>query len=656
MIAENLIVVETSGWGREVIGFRRASGVRRRVVGLFQACVLALVCTPVLAAPERPVVVRGEDFTFAFQDAEVAQVAQEILSHTLGLNYSIDPSITSKMSFRIERRLTRAQLLEAFEAALSTSDIVMVRQGDTISLLPRAKAKGAAGIRTQGDHASRAGYELVAVPLSYAAPTEVAKALEAVGEGALVVYSSDKQGLLMLGGDRRELEAASQMIRVVDRAGLDGSKIRWFPLERAPAISVANDLDKVLQTAAVSGVSVMPLKRLNGIFIFARTPQALDLVGEWVRKFDQPQSDLGVTLWVYRPRNVAALEIAETLNSVLSNRTSSATAAASTPAPTSSGGSPQPAAAVQATSYQTTDEDPVRVGVDKHSNTLLISASSTRWVQIQRILGEIDRAPAQILIEASILEVTLGNDFRFGVDWSVMGAGGRLNVKSSNNQTGAVAPTYPGLAVTFLDKDVSVAIDALRSRTAVQVVSNPKIVTLDNHTARLQVGDQVPIVTQSSQATTSPNAPLVVTTDYRSTGVILSVTPRISGEDKITLEIGQEVSSVAKTTTSGIDSPTIQQRKLDSTLLLKDGATVALGGLISTNRSRNRSGVPLLQGAPLVGGLFRSETKSDDRTELIVLLTAHILRDDVTADRVTKDLIGDMHEITDRGLFKTIKP
>ena len=637
----------------------RAAGAARHLAAVLAATIV-LGAPAAWAAPAgRATAEHAEAYTFAFLDAEISQVAEEILGKALGLTYTLDPSITGKMSFRIDRKLTRSQLLEAFEAALAANEVVMVRQGDTLALLPRSKAKGAAGLRTSGERHARAGYELVAVPLSYAMPSEVAKALEAVGTGGVVVYQNDKQGLLMLGGDQRELEAASQLIHVFDRNGLDGSKIRWFPLEKAPATVVAGDLEKVLQTSGASGVAVVPLKRLNGLFVFARTPEALDRVGEWVAKLDQAQNDQGTQLFVYRPRNVSAESLGQTLSSVLSGRSSSTTATTATgPAATAGAPSaaPQPAATLQAESFTTTDDDPVRVGIDKQSNALLISASPSRWQQIQRILGEIDRPPVQVLIEATVLEVTLGDDFRFGVDWSLLGANGRLKVTSSGNTSGAVAPAFPGLGVTFLDNDISVAIDALRSKTAVEVVSAPKIMALDNHVAHLLVGDQVPVVTQSAQSSTAPGAPLVTTTDYRSTGVILNVTPRVTGDDRVTIEVSQEVSSVAKTTTSGIDSPTIQQRKFDSSLLLKDGGTVALGGLISSNRSRGRSGVPFLQNAPVVGALFRQESKSLDRTEMIVLLTVRILRDDTSSEKVTKDLIADMHEIEDRGLFKTIRP
>lgn len=624
-----------------------------------RALPLALIAALALGAPGLTLAAPGgasgtekaDSYAFAFKDAEIGQVAEEILGNALGLTYTVDPAVTGKMSFRIDKRLTRAQLLEAFEAALVANDVMMVRKGETLALMPRATAKASAGLRPAADGAGRAGYQVVAAPLSFAQPSEVSKAFEAIGQAHLVIYQNDKMGLLLLGGDGREIEAAMQTIHVFDHSGLEGSKIRWFELQQAPANTVAEELDKVLQTSGVSGVSVIPLKRLNGLFVLARTSQALDEIGGWVQRLDTPSREENASLWVYHPRNVRAEALGQTLNSVLSSRVSlGESSLAAGPSPTGSA-APSATASVQSTAFVASGDDAVRVGVDKETNTLLVSAPASRWIQIQKILNEVDRTPSQVLIEASILEVTLGNDFRFGVDWSVIAQSGKLTITSTGDKTGAVAPTFPGFAVTFLDDDIAAAVSALSSRTAVEIVSAPKVVALDNRTAKLQVGDQVPVVTQSSRSSNSNDAPLVTTTEYRSTGVILDVTPRIS-DDKVLLDVSQEVSSVAKTTTSGIDSPTIQQRRLQSTLMLQDGQTVALGGLISTNRSTGDSGVPWLKDIPAVGSLFKNESRDNRRTELIVLLSAKIMRDQSSSERVMADLLADMREVQSRGLLK----
>lgn len=631
-------------------------GVRVLVVLALGVC---LTPAPTLAASDAPAA-----YTFAFRDADIAQVAEEILGNNLGITYTIDPAVSGKMSFRIDRKLTRAQLLEAFEAALSANDVVMIRRGDALELLPRTKARGAAGLTTASARGGRAGYEIVAVPLSYASPSEVAKALESIGSPGIVVYQNDKQGLLMLGGDGREIDAAMQMIKVFDRSGLEGSHIRWFELQKAPALTVAGDLEKVMQTAAISGVSIIPLKRLNGIFVVARTPEAMEAVGTWIQRLDEPSKDQGATLWVYHPRNVSAESISQTLNSVMSGRSVTSTTSA-TAGPAGAGGQGGPAAAAapppatmeatgQSASFFTSDDDPVRIGLDKDSNTLLISASPAKWTQIQRILQEIDIRPDQVLIEASILEVTLTDNLKFGVDWSVIGANGKLKFSSAGDSGGAsTTPSTPGLGITFMDNHITAAVNALKAVTTVEVVSAPKIVTLDNHAAKLQVGDQVPVITGSSQTTTAPGAPIVTQTDYRSTGVILNVTPRITGDDNVTLDITQEVSAADSTTSSGIDSPTIQQRHLESSLILHDGGTVALGGLISSNKTVTSTGVPWVKDIPYVGKLFKTDTKNLTRTELIILISAKILKDQVSTDRVMGDLLSDMRDIEDHGLVKT---
>jgi general secretion pathway protein D len=651
-------------------------GLLKRIACVSGAAILAIApaLPPSLVLAAAPAAEKGEhaeEYAFGFHDADVSQVAEEILGSTLGLTYTVDPGITGKISFRIDRKLTRTQLLEAFEAALAANDVVMVRQGDSISLMPRAKAKGAAGLRTANERGGRAGYEVVAVPLSWALPSEVAKALEAVGSSGIVVYQSDKQGLLMLGGDGREIDAALQTVRVFDHSGLEGSHIRWFELEKAPAMTVAGDLEKVMQTSGVSGVSIIPLKRLNGIFVLGHTPEAIEATGEWIKRLDEPSKDQGPTLWVYHPRNVAAESLGQTLNGAVAGRAATPTpgmamGGAGLSLPGMQGGGftaapapqppPPPAAAGMGSNSQTffsAEDDPVRISVDKDSNTLLISASPAKWLQVQKILAEIDRPPRQILIEASILEVTLNDNFAFGVDFSVMGANSKLSVMSSGNSNGGVTPSFPGLGVSYIDKTIAAAISALKAKTNVEVVSAPKIMTLDNHAAHLQVGDQVPVVTQSAQQTTSPNAPIVVSTDYRSTGVLLSVTPRITGDDNIVLDVTQEVSAAASTTSSGIDSPTISQRHMESSLILHDGGTVALGGLITSTRTKGSTGVPWLKDIPVAGKLFTNENKSLSRTELIVLLSAAVIRDQDSSDRVLDNLIADMHDIQTRDLIKT---
>jgi general secretion pathway protein D len=618
----------------------------------FQAAGLAAL--PSLAFAQTARADREASYSFAFQDADVGQAIREVFE-SIGVAYSIDPSVNGKISFRIEQRLTKTQLLQAFEAALAANDIALVRSGETLIVTAKTRARSAAGLRALGEGPRSLGYEVVAVPLSFASPTEVAKALDAVSGKGMVLHADDGLGLIVLGGGGQELRSALDTLQLLDQSGLRDTRLRWFDLANASAGTVASELENLVKASGVSGVSVVPLRRLNGVLIFARTDKALNDITPWVYRLDAPTKDTATSLWVYHPRNTSAEALGKTLNAVLGSAGSfERTTATSSTSPSGATTSERPSTLnsnATELSASTQADETVRAAVDKDTNTLLVSAPAWRWVQIQKILAELDKPQSQVLIEASVLEVTLGDNFRFGVDWTIFGNDGRLQVTNTSGQNGTISPTYPGFSITFLDTDVQAAISALGARTGVEVVSAPKIITLDNKTAHLQVGDQVPVVTQTSQSTQTPNAPVINNVDYRNSGVILTVTPRISGENRIILEVSQEVSSVIQTKTSGIDSPTIQQRKFESTLTLRDGGVVALGGLISRTRNDGNTGVPGLKDVPGLGRLFKTTTRDTARTELIVLLRARVMTETDQSDGAMRNLFNDMRELNARGLL-----
>jgi general secretion pathway protein D len=623
---------------------------------------LALAGSAALARPEPA----PSPYAFAFKDADLADAAEAILGRTLNLTYAIDPDVTGKVSFRIDRRLTPSQLLEAFEATLALQDIAVVRSGATLLLEKRAKARASSSVQTleQGRHAI--GYQTLAVPLAGAAPADVAKALQAMGQGGVISYVDEAQNQIVLAGAAQEVETAVKAIRLFDR-GAQGGKVRFFALKSASPAAVAQEAQGLMRAARTEGVSIVPVKRLNGVYAFARTEAALDQVATWIAKLDVAGEDRNGSLFLYHPMNASA----EGLKAALSSITGGGDSSEQRGSDSRDGGdrlspgdrplgapraSPSTSTAAGGRSTSRSDAgdtgggigllgESVRIGIDKDTNTLLVAASPAQWAELQKLLAELDRTPGQVLIEASILEVTLSKDNRFGVDFSVIGAHGRVTATSSANGAGAVAATFPGFAVTYADTNLKAAVQALGSTSRVEVISAPKIMALDNKTATIDVGDQVPVVSQSAQSTASTNAPLVNTVDYRNTGVILKVTPRITGGDAVLLDISQEVSSVAATTTSGIDSPTILQRRMESALVLNDGAVVALGGMISANRSRDDTGIPFLKDAPVLGALFRTRANDETRTELVVLLSAHIIRDRAGAERAMTRLKSEMQAL-----------
>jgi general secretion pathway protein D len=283
-------------------------------------------------------------------------------------------------------------------------------------------------------------------------------------------------------------------------------------------------------------------------------------------------------------------------------------------------------------------EDSVRIVADARNNALVVHATPAEYQAIEAALQKLDIVPLQVLIEATIAEVSLNDTLRYGVEW-FFNSGDHTFVFSPAS-AGAIAPVFPGFNYLFSTDDIKVVINALTQVTDVKVISSPQLMVLDNEAARLQVGDQVPITTRTSQSVDDPSAPLVAEIEYRDTGVILDIIPRVNASGLVVLDIIQEVSDVVATdpAVSAVTTPTIQQRRIASTVAISSGETVALGGLIRDNNSNAVTGIPVLSEIPILGNLFKTTSDTVRRTELLVLLTPRVVRDRLDARTVTDDL------------------
>ena len=279
---------------------------------------------------------------------------------------------------------------------------------------------------------------------------------------------------------------------------------------------------------------------------------------------------------------------------------------------------------------------PVRVVADERNNALVIMARPREYRLIESAVKKLDILPLQLLIEATVAEVTLNKGLEYGLQWFFKE--GKSQFSLSNLASGVVAPLFPGFNYVLSATDARVVLSALSNVTHVNVISAPQIMVLDHHTAQLQVGDEVPIAVQQARSVINPDSPIVNSIELRNTGVILRVTPRVNANGIATLEIEQEVSDVTRTTTSNIDSPTIQQRRIRSVVAVGDGQTVALGGLIRQSRNNTRVGIPFLSDIPVLGDLVSTTTRTNARTELLILLTPHVVHNQEEARAITDEL------------------
>lgn len=278
----------------------------------------------------------------------------------------------------------------------------------------------------------------------------------------------------------------------------------------------------------------------------------------------------------------------------------------------------------------------IRIVADTRNNTLLFYARPAEYRMVQRLIRKLDVVPPEVKIDATIAEVTLNHNLQYGLQYFLkQGSGGAT---LSGLASGVVTSVFPGFNYAVMTGNQQIIISALAGITHVNVVSSPQVLVLDHQPAFFQVGAQVPVPIQQSQSQLVANAPLVSTIEYRNTGVILQVTPQVSSSGVVRLDIDQEVSDVAPTTSSALNAPTFNQRQIVSSVVVGDRETVALGGLISTTTDHSRNGIPLLMNLPYLGALFSTVTRTTTRTELLVLLTPRVIRDDFDARASTAEL------------------
>lgn len=633
--------------------------------------ILSLLLTTSLLAPMPPVAAqdrsgRGatvDGYTLAFVDADARRVVDAVLGAMLGANYSVDPSIQGTITLRTAQPVTRAQLLPLLEEALRPVGAVIIADNGRYRVLPRAAARSQAPLSASVSPPSALagpapdigevtpGYSTEVIILRAASAPQIARLIEQfIGEG--IVGNVEAQlNRLTISGSAAERTAARQLIARFDVDALAGMQFELVRLENVDAETLANELEAIFQPPydiIGSRVRVLPLPRLRSLLLIASDRADIARIQPWIARLDS-----GVAgkrrLYSYAVQNGRARDVALILSRVLGTGDDSGDA------PADDG----PVPIVEETSDQAPGSDAAprlggartgladargargpRVIASDETNSLLIYADGEEYEFIRDALSRLDQPVPQVLIEAVLAEVTLTRDLQYGVNFRAIE--GNFTGTSSSTASGTPASVFPGFSVNWVGSSASAVLNALQSRTNVRVLSAPKLVVLNNQTASLQVGDQVPIVTQQVQSVSAPGAPVVNNIELRDTGVILRVTPRVNESGTVTLDISQEVSDVARTTTSGINSPTIQQRRLASVVATRSGEMVALGGLIRDRTVEGRSGIPLLSQIPVIGGLFGSQTREGSRTELIILLTPTVIRAPQDNGAIVRELIDAM--------------
>ena len=281
--------------------------------------------------------------------------------------------------------------------------------------------------------------------------------------------------------------------------------------------------------------------------------------------------------------------------------------------------------------------DDIKIIADQDNNAILVLASQEDYRAIEAAIRKLDIAPRQVLIEATIAEVSLSNTLDYGVRWFLENGNGQIGFNAPVPATAA----GEGLAFAFFNEasDVKAFFDILATESSVKFLSTPQVMVLDNQTASIRVGDQIPVTTRSSQSTTNPDAPIVTEVQFRDTGTLLTVTPRINKGGQVTLEISQEVSLPGtEPAVGGGGNVSIAQRTINSSVIVQNGQTVVLGGLILETTTDGVTGVPGLMKIPVLGKLFSSTSQDVFRTELIITIRPRVVENVREMQQITEEL------------------
>ncbi|MDD2545118.1 MAG: type II secretion system secretin GspD [Burkholderiaceae bacterium] len=432
---------------------------------------------------------------------------------------------------------------------------------------------------------------------------------------------------------------------------------------------------------------ILPIERLNSILVVTPRAAYLDEARRWIERLDRPSDNSAEPqLFVYSVQNGNARHLATVLSGIFGDSRQQATASSTGVAPgltqgiASAGGlgatsfagatgstglgiRSTTAPAFGAATRQTTpgSQAPVvatlgnlRVMADEINNAVLVWGSRVEYNKIEAALKRLDLPPTQVLIEASIIEVTLSDDLKYGLEWSFSDSRNTTGYTGTGVLSGIAggALNTPAAGFSYSLRNplgqVRAVLNALAQKSLVKVISSPSLMVLDNHTATISVGNQQPV--KAGETTSAEGTVRSTSIQYKDTGVNLMVTPSVNAGNIVTMQVDQTVTDVG-----AIDDATGQraflQRQIGSKVAVRSGETLVLGGLIRDNATSGKSGVPYLQDVPVVGGLFGTNTVVGARTELLVVITPRVVR----SDQEMRDVSAELRERM-RGLSVDRKP
>ena len=627
----------------------------------------------VLLKPPGPEKVSTEpaNVSLNFEAADIRDIAKTVLAEILQESYIVDPRVQGSITFRSTRPLRRSAVLPTLETVLRMNGVVLIKESGIFKIMPANAVRGSVSPKMGGVFG---GFSVQVVPLKFVGAKEMAKIIEPFAPDAGAIKFDELRNLLILAGTQNEIGHMLDTIDMFDVDWLSGMSIGLFTLQSADVKTVDAELNKIIGDKTLSPlagvVRFIPIERINGFLIITPQPHYLEQAKLWLERLDRVgATGGGVRLFVYHVQNGKAEHLAGLLTQTFGGgqaptvRPPTAPGVAPGLAPTTitnpfasaaasmpgSAATLRPPGAVPLTgaTLAVTDDSggpagQVRVVADKENNALLILATTAGYAKIEAALKKLDTAPRQVLIEVTIAEVTLKDELQYGLEW-LFTNGARMSGQLDTGAAGInrIVPGFSYALTARSGDSIQAVLNMLASNNKLNILSSPHIMVADNQTAKIQVGDSVPVAGPQSVVGTT----VVSSVQYLDTGVILSVTPHINAGGLVNLDINQEVSNASRTTTSGLESPTISKRTAKTVVTVQSGETTVLGGIIKEDSSAGSSGVPLLSSIPILGGLFGTQSRNNVKTELVVLITPRVAQNVGQAKMVSDEFRKKLRDV-----------
>jgi general secretion pathway protein D len=602
-------------------------------------------------------------YSLNFDEADLGEVAKVILSDILGQNYVLSPKVAGKVTLQTSQPLTKEELLPTLEMVLRMNNAALVKDGKIYHIEPATEALYSSDIST----GSRSGYQTRVIPVKNVAVENMMEVIKPLLHDKTILHVDGSRNILVASGTPDELARVLDMVSTFDIDILRGRSFGLFPLAHVEPETIIEELEAVFNKKGKAEDSnffrFIAIDRLNAVMAITHQARYLNEIENWVRRLDKANSASGGGVNVYRVQHADAEELADTLNEIFTGAQKKEKSAKVAPGQKAteitSKASDKPESKKSSAGNSSTGDSKVanvgevRIIADKANNSVVVVATAREYETINAVINQLDVTPLQVLIDATIVSVALTNDLKYGISWYLTHGRGNDAIASTATPPGEVARTLGtaaqaataaatgGFSAIYSSGAVKALLNAQATADNLNVISSPSLMVLNNQQAKINVGDQVPIQTSTTQVPisggTAPSIAQTSSIQYIDTGVTLEVTPRVNANGMVIMEIKQVVSNAKPSTTGVTSTVTIAKKEVESFVAVHDGETIVLGGLIDDNNSVGKSGIPFLHSLPWIGSLFGTKDFRRTKTELVILITPRVVKSTLDSRLVTDE-------------------